>query len=480
VHLDDARVRLTQLRLEVRGQQLWALDDDEIRPVQIGDLLPAGPYEVRVTAITLHEVTVELELVRPLEDDFEALMRDSRLTLEAAGLSQRRWALRGAVAVAMLAVGLPLLANWMGPGASTPRAPPTALSSLASFWSSGEISQAHRSFAQDCAVCHATAFEQVTDQSCLQCHADITHHADPSRFEDAGLQSRCASCHMEHNGPQMATADRQRDCTHCHADPDEHLGDSELPAVSDFGLDHPELPTRTRVSDALRFPHIDHLSAAGTKGPDGPEDLVCADCHDFGPLGGTFAPVRMETHCARCHPIGFEEWAPDRTLPHGPPEDALSAAADFYRGAALDPTLVIDGRAPWQRRPGQTRQSDRTTDPGAWATERIATTHTRGFGDSVCGDCHVIGDDPALGWTIVDVDLTVPRWAADRFDHGSHESPPCETCHRAETAHELGESGLLPELSDCRSCHGGADDDDRTASPCVTCHGYHRADQPEM
>jgi len=480
VHLDDARVRLSQLRLEVRGQQIWAVDDDEVRPILLGDLLPAGPYEVRVIQIAPQEITVELELVRPLEDDYEALVRDSQLTLEAAGLSQRRWAWRAALAVGLLAVAMPPIAHWLDSGPTTMSSPPTGLASIASFWSSGDISQAHRSFGKDCANCHTTAFVQVADHSCLQCHANITHHADPTRFEDAGLHSRCASCHLEHNGPQMATAERQRDCTHCHDDPDHHLGDSELPAVSDFGLDHPELPTSTRVAEALHFPHIEHLSEEGTKGPDGTETLDCDDCHDFQPLGGTFAPVRMETHCARCHPIGFEEWAPDRTLPHVPPEEALAAAADFYRGAALDPSLIIDGQAPWQRRPGQTRPSDRSTDPGSWAVERIATTHTLGFGDSVCGDCHVILDDSALGWTIADVDLSVPRWSAVRFDHGSHQSPPCETCHRAETAHELGESGLLPELSDCRSCHGGAHDADRTASPCVTCHGYHRADQPGM
>ena len=49
--------------------------------------------------------------------------------------------------------------------------------SLDASWDSGEISDAHKFFGDDCKTCHQTAFSQVTDTSCLACHAKVEGHA---------------------------------------------------------------------------------------------------------------------------------------------------------------------------------------------------------------------------------------------------------------------------------------------------------------
>ena len=213
-------------------------------------------------------------------------------------------------------------------------------------------------------------------------------------------------------------------------------------------------------------------------GPDGPEFLSCASCHSPDPAGMYMAPVSMALHCQRCHPLTFEDWAEERTLPHGDVAQVFSATADFYRGAALDPALEIPGRPSWQRRPQQPRPSEREDAPDRWAEEQIAASHTVAFGEAACGNCHAVVASEDR-WTVQAAGLTIPRWSGARFDHGAHQTQSCTDCHDASGSEAL-DAALMPALAQCQQCHGGEDDASRTRSTCVMCHPYHRADQPAM
>lgn len=61
------------------------------------------------------------------------------------------------------------------------------------------------------------------------------------------------------------------------------------------------------------------------------------------------------------------------------------------------------------------------------------------------------------------------------FDHGSHTTMTCASCHQAEKS-KAATDLLLPDIASCRMCHAGEKGaDDRLASGCISCHGYHES-----
>lgn len=133
----------------------------------------------------------------------------------------------------------------------------------------------------------------VRDQECVACHASMTHHVDPAVHQVAELEeTRCASCHKEHNEPSVLVQGDQRECASCHGNLEAHTdGALTLANATDFAENHPEFkvsllrdsegmapwtvervaldaPALTETSNLL-FPHDVHLATEGIEGPRG-------------------------------------------------------------------------------------------------------------------------------------------------------------------------------------------------------------------
>jgi hypothetical protein len=63
------------------------------------------------------------------------------------------------------------------------------------------------------------------------------------------------------------------------------------------------------------------------------------------------------------------------------------------------------------------------------------------------------------------------------FNHKPHALTPCQDCHAAEASSDSSDV-LLPDIGNCRSCHGDPDSHSQVRSTCIDCHEYHLADTP--
>ena len=355
VHLADPRVNLQQAALSTRpgGVFVEAVGNAQLRHngapksstvLATGDTIGLGPYDLVVAETPKDfDLAVTLEFTRPAGDELEVLKSHSMTSLVNTGLSKRgtSWAL--SVVVLVLFLALPIVGFvWPEINEAT-----RDIVSLDASWDSGEISDAHKFFGDDCKACHQTAFSQVADTSCLACHGKVEAHADKELKVAELEEERCAHCHKEHNTNEAIVISAQSFCTDCHADLKTSTSATKPLDVTDFGDDHPEFrPTiakdpvegvmvRVALSDKgalseqanLKYPHDKHLVEKGVRGPDGIEKLTCASCHALEPGGAGLLPVDMETHCSRCHQLRFE---PDRAVPHGDYEEAGRVIRDYY------------------------------------------------------------------------------------------------------------------------------------------------------
>lgn len=123
------------------------------------------------------------------------------------------------------------------------------------LWSSGKMSQAHKTLKDDCQACHVDAFVSVRDNACLTCHEkdagphapmtrQLTARGDPTgfaaftRFVAASFNKpagRCVECHTEHEGAGAMQPTQQRFCAECHDGMDTRLTNTKLDNAADFG-----------------------------------------------------------------------------------------------------------------------------------------------------------------------------------------------------------------------------------------------------
>ena len=338
-----------------------------------------------------------------------------------------------------------------------------------STWSSGPLSQAHRSLEGNCQGCHDQPFVAVEDAKCAACHAAVHGHAD-GRRQVAAMQppdlgkrignrfkaafgkpagQRCVDCHTEHEGAGPMPATAQAFCTDCHATMKARLPDTRLANASDFGTDHPRF-TPIRPANTLKFPHDTHLShtngvARMAQNLGQGSALACKDCHTPTADGVRFAKVEMEASCRGCHSLGYDRIGGTvRQLNHG---SVAQAVADM-RAIGRDPdALFAKGGA--------------------------------------CYDCHVIdrtGTAATAGWRIARVEQPTRFLTKGWFDHRAHSTESCASCHAAGGSHSASDL-LIPDLgkasdtsgASCRSCHGGQASSAKVPSGCAMCHDYHAA-----
>lgn len=349
----------------------------------------------------------------------------------------------------------------------------------------GPLSASHALLASRCEACHDAAVQATaigarprwrgaSDAACRRCH-DVGPHRS-----DEATSPPCARCHVEHRaGHRPAAAPGA--CVACHGDLEgtPRVVGADARTIRGFARDagHPEFavgPPGARVrldadpppgdDAALALNHRLHL-AADLRGPSGPVQLRCADCHQAD-AGGAMAPVSFVRHCASCHPNTFDARFATLPAPHDRPEVVHAFLRGLYvEDAAAHPDARVDARR-------RVLGGDATTDSAAsWASAQTAEAERLLFRDPKrCAECHRLDWGADAGLPTVAPTRVPTRWLPyARFDHGAHAVVACGECHAA-SASETTADVLLPRADTCRACHHAKGASDR----CGTCHAYHR------
>lgn len=441
-----------------------------------------------------------------------------RRTFSLSGLLGKR-RMAWAVLLAILAVGLfwPIGAFLLTrPVATTPAN--TVLHSRFNpdrLWSSGPLSRAHAGLGQNCRACHVAAGSPVADNACRACHVKLPDHAALPRLRAAspipsGLVAsgssavahglgvdnlRCASCHIEHEGPKQALRISDGFCRDCHAQLRTRLPGTRLANVEDFaapgghpefnaslviaaGLGHPirhrqSLALPPRENSGLIFGHQQHLSvtnavaqmaAATGLAKNG---LSCGNCH-VALQSGSWAPIRMEKNCATCHSLAFG--TNGQKLPHGDTDKAIAALRTILRLA-----VVIPENPAGRRLPGVADAAARRPLP---ADAAVRALFAKG---GACADCHRISApaDNSLLFIVQPVRINQRYLPRADFPHQPHIIAACTSCHAAPTSTQASDI-LIPGIATCRSCHVGVSVKNPARLPkhpassaCATCHSFH-------
>jgi predicted CXXCH cytochrome family protein len=470
-----------------------------------GEIL-IGVFNIKIEIHAKQEL-VEITIEKIAEDIVEvAKERMLPTSLEQTWLSKRSTSWLGFILMLVVFLGFPLAEFYDS----------NAKQAIAEFnlpgddlWLSGEISSPHRHFGNDCNKCHQQPFIKVRDSACLDCHKKITAHADPDLYDVAALQeTRCATCHKEHNGTAHLIQTAQKLCSDCHGALVTDA-DSELNRITDFGIDHTEfkvsLITRSGLSrndpqawqrislddpairheTGLVFPHDVHLAAKGVDGPLGNQVLVCNDCHRTDASGNYMIPIAMEPHCQSCHRLEFDPDDLDRELPHSDLLNMRKMLNEYYslkalRGGITDPDapdLVTE-----RRRPGKSLTRKEQEVALKWALQKAELVAEEVVEFRSCNLCHKVERDPSItvGWKIPEVNTAQSRWLPKGdFDHKSHRNSTCESCHDARSS-TRSEDVLLPKIAVCRECHGGQNSNKLLQSTCIECHDFHQEKQVLM
>lgn len=393
------------------------------------------------------------------------------------------------------------------------RASPTAMG-LDAQWSPGSLAASHQPFGLDCKSCHAEPFKQVQDKDCLACHRDIgAHVADKVASMPALHETRCASCHRDHQGAEGLVSQNRRyigeGCASCHGSLSQKLARSAVANVTDFAKDHPAFRVQLAQPDRsllrqrqdsgvlqqpsnLKFPHDKHLRRDGIAGPQGKTRLDCASCHHPTQNRAGFEPISMPRDCQSCHALAFEPALSRRQVPHGAPAEVLSTLREFY-GYAGSAQLPLDsqpaGGPVFTVRPGMpaTPPASFVHGPGD-ARSRAAAAATELFEKTACISCHVVRRSTAAGqagtpgadlpqWQIAPLPVRHSWMPKSSFDHRSHRQSACGDCHQAATSRAASDV-LMPTIKECRSCHAGSTAVvGKVRSDCAMCHDYHLPNQ---
>lgn len=424
--------------------------------------------------------------------------------------SKRRWSWMLLLSISALFVIAPLLQQQLTKQTTATAAPDwQQYIPDHSSWNTGSFHPAHQYFAQDCQSCHELPFTQVKNNACMDCHESIATHAPADKFPQAELQeAACQSCHKEHNGKAELVMDDQKLCVGCHQDIQNFSqGASTQENVHDWQRSHPEITLnipawdtvgndwawqQVKASNAiqgtakeqsgLKFPHELHLRPEGFDSETGiTEILECQSCHTPEPGGALMKPIVMEQDCGRCHTLDLDERFPEVSVRHG---DVPAVLRDIIGLKGLDQLIPEsekiqpDNTLPRSTllRPGKNpnAQYQRQAQTLVAAAESLIEKRS-------CITCHDVSrDEEALKrsdlfdiWHIAPVMIT-PRWIDDaEFDHSSHNSVQCDSCHSQAAVSEDASDIMMPDRQVCMDCHGNPGADGLTSSQCVDCHSYH-------
>lgn len=531
VHLPDPRVALQHAlitvseagatleaepgRIQVNGR---AVDGAKL---VVGDRIEVGPYLLEVEAPpTGVLLALAVTLVVPLSS-FGA--DGQRYELRPPRLSKRRLAYIGFLGTLLLCLLIPISPDLLGypalpsaksgPGSSVHFVSAVADQFLQG-WNPGPVSRSHQPFAADCRVCHQFPFIQVRDLSCIACHKTIKEHVPAAELTGmkghAFRDIRCAECHRDHKGAQMAPR-AQEQCADCHRDVRSVAANAKSGNATDFRTEHPEFrlslldadtDTIRRVRQGkpaspdmvehsnLKFNHKLHLDPGGVRDPEGKRDIAgtrnalggrtvlkCGDCHEPNEDGRLMAPVSMELHCQRCHSLAFEPKVTKRQVVHGDEAEIATMLREFYARLVLGdvpPGVNPPPDLPRMRPGAMLTYQDR--QQALKIADRKANQVLRELFETrkVCSTCHEVSrKEGGVGWQVAPVRMT-QVWMPDAlFSHAKHTTEQCIQCHDVSESTDS-KHVAMPDITKCRECHVGAVPvAGKVTSDCATCHRFH-------
>ncbi len=490
-----------------------------------GDTLRIGPYALRVVEPAAgRQLQMEVEEVDRRGSEHEELRQRTRSGVEVSWFTRRKLSWLTVIGILVVYFAIPLTSGQQG------------------SWNSGSISNKHAFIANECAVCHTKSFEAVRDDGCLSCHANIERHTRPEISVASLEQTRCATCHVEHNGNRGLAALDQPLCEGCHSDLSNSHAQTTLADVSDFRREHPEFRLRlvtqpgTGASElvertaglaersGLLFSHLRHVGQALALPEGGEGHLQCDRCHELDAAEKYIQPVVFESHCQECHSLTFDAAFGKRQALHG---DAARMREDL-RGAYSEKALKGEVKSPAAPRalrflrPGQELTSQEASIVFSWVEQQVERAERHLFDiPGECARCHNV--DSGVAWDggigVSPVEIAAVWMPKSEFHHGTHAPFACRECHAAASVHDPSDSAggqrpewslpgagpysaftpqelearhglkpstsasdvLVPGIETCRSCHGGAyDSPPLVASECVMCHRFHRTEHGPM
>lgn len=372
-------------------------------------------------------------------------------------------------------------------------------------WNSGTIAKGHEIFEASCESCHAGNFTQVSDKSCLACHA-VGDHNPHAEVGQGLFGQRCAECHFEHNGnaPMSLMIKDDRLCIECHADSTARYPESKLLAVPSWAK-HPEF--RVRLPDAaaeikqeriplsqkdklldrsgIKLNHALHLKP-DLRGPTGATQLLCQDCHHSSEDGRSMKPIVMERDCQSCHSLGFDSRLPATEAPHAESDLVYKFLFATYASFIL---TEDEGALPAgfeRHRPGdqQSRSEEQKVSFARVGVEQEARDAEKElFTRTACVLCHEVSErkeeaavlNAQQKSSFETLKPKIPeRWLpAARFDHGAHEAVQCQECHTDVEKSEATANVLLPQIAKCQECHVSSAHAAKVSTSCIGCHSFH-------
>lgn len=510
VALEHARIRplkANRFRIESLIASGIRVDGNLEQAAGIG---PGSVIEIGQNLLTVvkppagYDAAIEISEVVRKDDKAGAQYTNRAFSLKQTRLSKRglSWILFGLLLVTALAI--PVAGHFI-PGMGTKlRAMPVPDDGQ---WSAGTLQAAHHYFGEDCSTCHTKAFQMVQNEACKDCHSATPDHADAEKFGLPELSdTRCAYCHKDHNGLDGLVRTDQKLCQDCHTDLDVRSNQrTTLRNVADFDSNHPEFTVELAGWDAdnnytprveplnsdlliedsnLKFPHDVHLDPSGLSAPSGKQVLNCDSCHVAEAGGAKMEPVDFETMCQDCHQLAFDPQAPDRQVVHGKVAEVLYMLDEFYANKALNGGYE-DVTAPavvrQRRRPGTRLNRAESQEALAWArgkARRVGQSLFEGQACSVCHTVNQVSNGGDISWSVEPVRVAGQWFKKAVFTHQKHLTMTCIECHAAESS-SSSDDVLMPDIANCRSCHGGEHSRNKLASTCISCHVYHiPASQP--
>jgi len=529
IHLPDPRVALQHAQITV--SESGATLEAEPGRVQVngravdgaklavGDRIEAGPYLLELeTPPAGMPLALTVTLVAPLQS-FDG----RRYGLQPPRLSKRRLAYLGFFGTLLLCLLVPIAPDVLGYRAaasksaagSVPEIVRATAETFVQAWNPGPVSRSHQPFGADCRACHQFPFIQVRDLSCIACHKTIKEHVPAAELTgkqgQAFRDTRCAQCHRDHKGMQMAPR-AQEQCADCHRDVKSVAADAKSEKATDFRTEHPEFrlslldadkpdvirrvrqgkPTSPDMVERsnLKFNHQLHLDPGGVRDPEGKRDVAgtrdaqgrrtvlhCNDCHKPDVGGRLMVPVSMEQHCQRCHSLAFEPQVTKRQVVHGDEAEIATMLREFYARLVLGdvPPDVTPPKDLPRMRPGavltyQERQAAlRIADQRANVVLR-ELFETR----KVCSTCHeVTRKQDSVGWQVAPVRVAQVWMPQALFSHAKHTTEYCTKCHDVSQSKDA-KHIAMPDITKCRECHVGARPvTGKVTSDCATCHKFH-------
>lgn len=361
------------------------------------------------------------------------------------------------------------------------------LTGLTVFWiagkdkaafSPGVLSNAHTQFNNKCSKCHTIGWQTVPDKTCLECHKTNPHN------ENELFTPNCVQCHPEHMGnPRLADIDNKF-CIQCHSDlklKDYIPSSTYETQILSFNSGHPEFAVEIRLAEQngdiirvrlkdndnlkdntpIKLNHKLHLKP-NLRGPNGPENLSCENCHRVDASGEYTLPIEYERDCKRCHTLEFLDRLSKVkvVVPHELSDKVRSFLQNYYREYAINNINRLGLR-------GNVNAINQLVSSSVRDAENDL------FSKKQCDKCHTIKETVA-GLHEVEKPQIPLRWLPhSRFDHELHVKNlrlKCSSCHEAEKS-EMTTDVLMPSIHKCQECHsleGGA------KTECVLCHLYHQ------